>query len=370
MTVSSQTEFRAHWANLLETIAARASASDQPGADTAEDILALHKSGWLTACLPVSAGGKGWGIEASANREANFVLRNLGRANLSVARLFEGHMNAVKLVDLYGSSPTAQRIFREVKNGALMGVWGADLPHRPVALTETPAGFVLSGTKQFASGLMLVSQAVICVKTDGKTQLLVAPVDDLIRHDPSEWKMAGMQATASGHYHFDGLALDADAALGGPNAYFTEPYFEGGVWRYCAAHLGGAEALYEGMCDWLRDTKRDKDPIQQQRLVEAALAIGTAEQWIEKAANAVEAARAAPETAIISLMARDVTERSCLTVIAVVEKALGMAAHTIGSDIERGRRDLRLFLCQAAPDAKRMRIAEALLEYDSRWFDW
>ncbi len=65
--------------------------------------------------------------------------------------------------------------------------------------------------------------------------------------------------------------------------------------------------------------------------------------------------------ATTSLMARDVTERACLDVIANVERGMGMAAHRKGSDVERMRRDLRVYLCQAAPDAKRMRIADALL---------
>ncbi|MBU0669909.1 MAG: hypothetical protein KKG32_07585 [Alphaproteobacteria bacterium] len=37
-----------------------------------------------------------------------------------------------------------------------------------------------------------------------------------------------------------------------------------------------------------------------------------------------------------------------------------MAAHEEGTAIERIRRDLGLFLCQAQPDAKRQRAARAL----------
>ena len=181
-----------------------------------------------------------------------------------------------------------------------------------------------------------------------------------------------MRATRSGHYRFDDLRVARNDLLSEPDAYYREPFFEGGIWRYCAAHMGGAEAVYDAWQRTLAERGRIDDPVQRSRLIEAFKAIGTANLWIDHAARTVEdpdiggddagATGAVPFGVATSLTAREMTEEGCLTVLALVEKALGMAAHIQGSAIERMRRDLRLYLCQAAPDAKHSRIGDILLD--------
>lgn len=59
-------------------------------------------------------------LEASFTLEQLFeALVAIGRASLSAGRLFEGHVNAIKLLNLYapGQSPDG-----------LLGIWGADSP--------------------------------------------------------------------------------------------------------------------------------------------------------------------------------------------------------------------------------------------------
>ena len=343
-----------------KAIAARASTVDRDDGDLAADLDELRDHNWLLSCLPREEGGQGWGTEVDGTVPAFDALRALGRANLSVARLFEGHMNAVKLVDLYARGASRQEAFSAIRNGALFGVWGADDPDDP--LTLDPAGDTLRGAKRFASGLGLVDRSIVTVADEIGPQLLLVPGDDAKRADASGWRMGGMRATRSGRYDFDGVGITSSQKLGAPGDYLREPYFEGGIWRYCAAHLGGAEALYLAMRCELLNRGRADDPHQQRRLVEAAIAIETARLWLLRAARAVEAADAPTDTATLSLLAREVTERSCRTVIETIEQALGMGAHIAGSAVERTRRDLALFLCQAAPDAKRARAAKTLFD--------
>ena len=347
--------------DLCRRVSERAAAADRHAGSLAEDVADLRDAGWLRACLPHDAQGAGWGCEPAGTMAAFEALRRLGRANLSLVRLFEGHMNAVKLVAIYADSDLAARTWEAVVHGALLGVWGADVPGRPVALVQDGVTITLSGAKRFASGLGLVEQAVLTAQQGGDTQLLLAPVDVQERSDPSSWVMAGMRATRSGTYIFDGLRLPADNRLGGANDYFCEPHFEGGIWRYSAAHLGAAEALYHELRAALVAQSRAADPHQEVRIVRAAIACETARLWLTRAAGAVEAQDAAPSTATLSLLAREVTEESCRVVLGEAERALGMAAHVDGSNIERIRRDLALFLCQAVPNAKRSRAAQALV---------
>ena len=363
MSILCDDVFERDWAEPMRQLVHRS--GDWPSASpplTAE-VQLLRKTGWLKACLPTGSGGKGWGCEPQGTRDAIAALRCLGLVNCSLGRIFEGHMNAVKLVALYAHDSVAKGVFATISKGALLGVWGADFFGAPVEISSRDGTDYLVGTKQFASGLGLVAQAVITARNQsGQSQLLLLPTEDLGRQDRTAWQMSGMQATASGHYDFEGLPIGEGAMVGAPDVYSIEPHFQGGIWRYCAVHIGAAEGLTSAFCRHLMDTARANDPIQRARLAKAAVAVATGRLWVEHAAHCVEAVDASASAAVQSLMARDAVEAACLEVIALVEQGMGMAAHRAGSEADRLRRDLRLYLCQAAPDAKLQMIAQAVLD--------
>jgi len=87
---------------LTPRIAARAAAADRGEQTLAPDIDDLRAAGLLCAPLAAVAGGVGLCWRTGAVEDGFDVLRLLGRANLAVARLYEGHVNAMKLVALYG----------------------------------------------------------------------------------------------------------------------------------------------------------------------------------------------------------------------------------------------------------------------------
>ncbi|MDT0575917.1 acyl-CoA dehydrogenase family protein [Croceicoccus sp. F390] len=356
-TTSSDAE--AADAALLRRIAEHAPLVDRIGATLDKEAGWLREAGWLGKCLPEDRGGAGWGCEAAGTYGVSAALWNLGAANLSVARLFEGHVNAVKLVMLLGAASLLDELREAVSKGAMLGVWGADDPDHPVTLCKDAGGWRMTGRKRFASGLGVVDHAIITARWNGATQLAVVPVTDPACMDLTGWNVSGMRATASGSYSFDSVDVTG-RLLGKPNAYFTEPFFEGGIWRYCAAHGGAAAALYAQLRAALIASGRAEDPHQQDRMVAAAIAVETIRMWTMKAALAVEAGEAGPQAAAVSLLARQVIHDLCRKTISLVEAALGTAAFFEGTAVERVRRDLAFYLCQAAPDAKRARAAEAL----------
>lgn len=348
-------------AALLQRIADRAAAADRPGGTLKPDIDALAEAAAITAPLPVQHGGVGLGVEPLRTQACLTALRELGRANLSVARLFEGHINAIKLVALYGTPNQQSRVFNAVRQGLLLGVWGAD-GSTPLSFSADGPVIHLAGSKRFASGLHLVGEAVVTAQTADGPQLLIVRTADVERADAAAWQTSGMRATHSGSYLFDGLTVGRDALLGKPGDFLREPHFEGGVWRYCAAHLGGAEALYEEMLTQLTRAGRANDPHQERRIAEAAIACETARLWLTRATDRVEHPTGDPEAAAAyTLLAREATVGACTAVMATAEAALGMAAYDERHSVDRIRRDLGLFLRQAAPDAKRARAARALV---------
>jgi alkylation response protein AidB-like acyl-CoA dehydrogenase len=127
------------------------------------------------------------------------VLKAIGRGDLSVARLYEGHVNALQLVARLGSPSQFDRIANSANEGQLLGVWGADDPASPGRLLKNNGGYQLSGNKTFASGADLVWHAIVAVKTpEARTQLLLLSREAFVgRLDAEWWKPLGMQATNS-----------------------------------------------------------------------------------------------------------------------------------------------------------------------------
>jgi len=360
---------------LMARIAERADEAEQDPKGLRREMTALADAGLLAACLPTDWGGAGLATSSRVADETFDLLRRLGRANLSVGRLFEGHVNAVKLIALYAAPAWKQRVFEAVRAGALLGVWGAD-GARPLRFEHIGDHIRLHGEKGFASGLGLVRFAIVtmrqCGSDAGPPQLAVVDVANLARQDPAAWTAVGMRATNSGRFDFSGSVIESRQRMGRPGDYEREPHFEGGTWRYCALHVGGAEALL----DMWRGSKaargRLDDPFQIARFARGVALCRAMGSVLRATAHSVEAA-AAFEPADIdvtvadALLARQFTEDCCVEILALAEKSLGTAAHMSGS-IERTRRDLSLFIRQAALDAKLLKAGRTLLS--GRTLSW
>lgn len=335
---------------------------DMPGM-----IAALRGSGLLAACAPDPSGQPGLAHTPRDPEELHDALMAIGEADLSAGRLFEGHVNAVKLIDLLARGDARKIWLDAARAGALFGVWGAEGP-APVAIRNN----MLTGEKLFASGADVIDYAVVTARDpDGQLRLLVlsrAALDG--RLYPEEWDMSGMQATASGRCVLDGIEVGGEALLGGPDDYFTEPHFQGGVWRYAAVQTGALRAMMRATAGQLHKRGQIDDPLQSDRLRRMATICETCRMWNTRAARAVEAPDAPPQTAAIAMIARLHTAREAAILMGLMDDALGAASFAKGHPVERPRRDLQVYLRQAAPDALGRRALTMLLEDPSMAADW
>ncbi|ETF03619.1 hypothetical protein W822_05650 [Advenella kashmirensis W13003] len=333
----------------------------------------LRKAGLLLACAPPTYGGQGLGCNSDRHSvlTAFAVLRALGRASLSVARLYEGHMNAVKLVVLYASDAQKTQLLARLAEGQLWGVWGADgaTPLSGSLISDTPTGprrYMLHGQKAFASGLGLLDQAIVTFnKGPDGVALALVNVSEPKRQDKAAWRASGMKATWSGVYDFEGVQIDASVLIGKPGDYIKEPYFEGGIWRYCAAQHGAVEQIVRLWRARLEQRGRAEDPIQLSRLARARARLIAVYAMLRDACLQVETFVATkPSTGNfgleddrrnaveMALLAREMTEEMAVVVMDDAKKSLGVEAHLPQSDLERIFRDLSLYLRQAGPDGK------------------
>ena len=329
---------------------------------TARGVAALDAEGLFSA--PLQRQPDGTVVHRFPSAIAIHVLTRLGGADLSLARLYEGHLNALQLIALYGDDAQRERLWDATLSGAFYGVWGAD-GSPPFSASADPDGsLVLSGSKRYASGIGLVTKALIPLSAgaDGM-RLILVDADDPRRCDLGTWDMRGMAGSRSGTYDFEGLSVEPDAEIGKAGDYQVEPYFVGGIWRCAAAQLGAVERLVTVLIETLTATSRFDHPLQTARVGQAILAARTARLWIEDAARRVDTARTPEEIAravSLSAYARLQTETAGMAVIDLVERGIGLASFAKGHPAEAIGRDLAVYLRQANPDAVLLEHARVL----------
>src|ERR1700761_1285532 len=154
------------FAALAEKAAAR---SDETGRLNHGVRSAFHESGLAMAPFPAALGGDSL-CEADQQPTLCTVLRMIGASDLSVGRLFEGHVNAVHLVSRYGTEAQVGALATSVTGGALCGVWGAE---DAAGLKRAAGGdeWSLQGRKILASGAGFVTRPLVTVATENGTVL-------------------------------------------------------------------------------------------------------------------------------------------------------------------------------------------------------
>lgn len=296
------------------------------------------------------------------------VLRHVGGADLSLGRIFEGHVNAAQLIHAYGTDAQRAALARDLAAGRVYGVWNTE-PAPGMRIESAAAGsYRLSGAKCFATGAGHIDAALItAVEPSGGKQMVLADLSNAAsRVDNGAWQVRGMRGTQSGTLDFDGMIVSDDALIGDVGDYEREPRFSAGAWRFTAVQLGAIEALLRHWRDHLIATGKAEDAIQRARIGAAIVATRSAAVWVGRAAHLAE--QGARDAIAHVLMTRGVVEEAGLLVMEGAARAVGTASFFAASRIDRITRDLGLYLRQPVPDQARDRAAAAWIEAD-RWGD-
>lgn len=333
---------------LIEGMAERAGILDRDEAFPVLDVAALRNVGAFSAPLPCDLGGAGAGTEPAGTSLLFEMLRRIGRGNLCVGRIFEAHVNAIRLVMERGTPRQRNDTARDVHTGHLFGLWVTDPPDAPLIAQ----GGRLQGRKGPCSGAGHATRALVTVRTPEGDRLALLPLTGIERIEPMLGTLQGMRSSANGVVHFDGVALPRAALVGEPGDYLREPSLSTGAWRTSAVTLGGLDALVDATRTQLIRRGRGDNVQQQDRFGQILIAQETARLWAwEAALRGEDPHRPTPDRVAYVNLARIAIETATLDAMRMVQRSLGLGAFLRPNPVERLLRDLAVYLRQPAPDA-------------------
>jgi alkylation response protein AidB-like acyl-CoA dehydrogenase len=279
------------------------------------------------------------GHGATAARWA--ALRALGRDDLCVARLAEGHADALAILAEAGRRPEA---------GAVYGVWasrsGGDLQ-----LARAGSGYELSGTMRFCSGATLIDRALVAA---GDRLLDVDLAAYGVRPVDGSWPAMGMDASVSLDVTFDAVAVPAGAAVGPPGFYTGRCGFALGGAGVAAVWLGGAEGLLAAALSAARP-----DPHRRALVGAVHASLAAAGALLDVAADAVDADPAG-DHAVLAATCRAAVERGARDCIDGVPRITGPGPLARDRDLARRLADLQMYIRQHHGEADLAALGEAV----------
>lgn len=324
----------------------------------------------LAAPLPREFGGIGLGLENKTTRRMLQTLKHFGRGNLVVGRVYEGHYNALLLLKLFGAKKQFQKYAAEIiEENKIFGVWNTEAGDGVKIEPLENGKYRLKGAKIFATGVDYVTRPIVNgAMPGGGWQMCVVPMEKVRTNvDKSWWQPLGMKATRSFRVDFTGVALSANDLIGKAGDYYRQPFFSGGAIRFAAVQLGAAEAILDETRLYLRELNRTKDPFQQMRLGEMAIAVESGNLWLAGAARKFDEyeqnstdERGEKFLAYANMMRTAIAE-ICETLINLCAKCVGARGLNKPYHFERIIRDLTIYLRQPAPDAALASVGEYIL---------
>jgi hypothetical protein len=312
---------------------------------TAAAFTAAVESGRLD--LPLPGSGR--------TRERWARLADLAAEDLSLARLAEGHADAVAiLAELGGPMPGP---------GRRWGVWAAQPPARGLIATHAAPGWRLTGLKQYCSGARVCTDALVTAAAPNGIRLFAVATRDLTPV-PGTWPATGMAGSDTLNVGFDDIAAEP---VGLPGGYTGRPGFTHGGAGVAACWHGGARAVADTLLDAAR--RRDVGPHALAHLGAVDVALTSARAALDRAADEIDADPSDQDGTgpARALRVRAQVEAAAAEVMSRVGRALG--AGPLGHDEAHGRRvaDLTVYLRQHHAERDLAQLGTLVVEQGATW---
>lgn len=275
---------------------------------------------------------------AGATRERWAALAEWGRRDLSLARLAEGHTDAVAILADAG---------RTADPTALYGVWAARSGGTGARLVRDDGALVLDGTVRFCSGARILDRALVVadapdVPDGGRLLVDLAVRRPGIQADPDTWASAAMAAADTLDVRFENVPVPTEAVVGGPGWYTARPGFAVGGAGVAAVWWGGAAGVLDRVMGHL-PPKPDAHQLahvgELHALLEAAAAL------LARVAAEVDGTPDADHSRRVAAV-RSATERVVREVVDRAPRMVGPAPLSRDAVLARALADLSMYVRQ------------------------
>jgi hypothetical protein len=319
----------------LASIAAGAAALDREPRFPSEAFARLGEAGLLTATV------------GSARSEESVLpawelVRTVAAADASVARILDGHLNAIERLEVAAEPELREAELAKLRGGErVLGVWGAD-PGPGEGAAARVADGALRGTKTYCSGAGGVGAALVMIgQDDGAAPLLVlVECDERVEVDRDWYRAAGMRASESHRVHFHDAPVVA--VLGEPGELSRQPWFSRDAMRTAASWAGMVDAAADAAIEELVE-RRAGEPFSELEAGRIEAARAGVDAWLAHAGAAVDSGGDLQE---LSLWMRVGIAGAAKSVLESAAAACGSHPFVTGGRLDRARRDLETFLLQ------------------------
>jgi alkylation response protein AidB-like acyl-CoA dehydrogenase len=364
-----------------EKLAPRAAAYDQKAAFPAEDFEDLFAAGLHAPTVPREHGGLGLGPFRGDALTLWLMTKEIAKADLSLARCWEGHANSLLLLDAMASPEQQGRWFAGVvERGEKWVVWSGEPQARApgetssfgTTLTRAAGGWVVSGTKVFATSAGGARWAILLVNTAGpggarhtaspETLLMLACdlSDPSVEPDGSWWDPIGMRGTVSHLVRFRETFIPEEHQIGAPGHYLSGGWQAAFAPHYAASFLGAAESAYEYALEHLTTQGKTGDPYVQHRVARMSILVETGHLWLRRVAELWDGGRR-EEAQLAGSRARHLVEHLAEETVQHAVRACGARSLIRPSPLERILRDLSFYIRHDNDDQVLATIGKAVL---------
>jgi alkylation response protein AidB-like acyl-CoA dehydrogenase len=290
-----------------------------------------------------------------ATRKRWGALADLGEEDLSLARLGEGHADAVAiLAELGGPAPGP---------GSRWGVWAANPPGPNVTATNQGSTWLLRGMKQYCSGARACTHALVTAAAHDGARLFAVGTEGLQPREDSR-PFTGMAGSDTLDVCFPWITAEP---VGPPDGYVNRPGFSHGGVGVAACWYGGARGIARALV--AAASERDIGPHALAHLGAVDIGLRTVRAALDRAADEIDADPddLRDEGPLRALRVRTLTEAVATDVLARTGRALGAGALSGHEAHSRAVADLTVYLRQHHAERDLARLGELVASRGASW---
>lgn len=274
-------------------------------------------------------------------------LYDVARTDLCLARLVEGHADAMRIIDQASAEPRP----------GVYGVWASRSAGTGLSAKRDGDAWLVDGELRFASGVDIIDRALVTAWVDEETHLLFDLDVSSFRPDRSSWQSSGMDASRSFTVRADAVA--AADVIGSENFYLRRPGFVVGGLGVAAVWAGGAQRVTDLVVDGLRAFAAT--PHQLRRLGAMRQASWEATTLVHHVAGGL-AERDDRSTSAEVAGARTAVATACDRVLSEAALVVGPGGLSGNVHLARTMADLQMYVRQHHLDSTLQALGRAVID--------